>query len=189
MKREERFNEADNVIKIGFWVNAALMVVKLAAGYWGRAESIAAAVVSFVILGTGAWILFGSVSALLAGDFKSPSLLSVGAALSTIAVKESLFRCTKKAGDLLGSPSLSAMAKDQRKDAATSIATLVGVSGAFFGFGFMNPLAADPGMTVKESRDVGLQVKKLIFEHDHNVGDVMIHVNPRDEDHEDLIRL
>jgi cation diffusion facilitator family transporter len=149
------------------------------------------------------------------------------------------------------------MAKDHRKDAVTSIATLVGVSGAFFGFGFMDPLAAgitaffilrigyetfreashdlmdgsvsgnyvaeitklaesvervehvheircrrsgqyliidlkldmDPGMTVKESHDVGLQVKKLIFEHDHNVGDVMIHVNPHDEDHEDLIRL
>jgi divalent metal cation (Fe/Co/Zn/Cd) transporter len=33
-QREERFNSADRVIKIGFWLNAVLMTVKLAAGYY-----------------------------------------------------------------------------------------------------------------------------------------------------------
>lgn len=40
------------------------------------------------------------------------------------------------------SPALLAIAKDHRKDALTSIATLVGVTGAFFGFGIMDPIAA-----------------------------------------------
>jgi divalent metal cation (Fe/Co/Zn/Cd) transporter len=50
-------------------------------------------------------------------------------------------------------------------------------------------LDMDPAMTVKESHDVATRVKKLIFQGFPNVGDVMIHINPHDEEHEDLIRL
>ena len=50
-------------------------------------------------------------------------------------------------------------------------------------------LEMDPGMTVKESHAVATQVKKLIFERYPGVGDVMIHVNPHDEEHDDMIRL
>ena len=299
MERHERFDRADRIIKIGFWVNALLMAVKLAAGHWGRsdavfadgiesacdfvaifstmvalrlgrmpfdekhpyghgrAESLAALLVSLVIFATGGWILYGSIQSLLHRDFKSPGLIAVGAALLTIAVKEWLFRFTQKTGARLASPSLLAIAKDHRKDALTSISTLVGVVGAFFGAGFMDPLAAgltsffilhigwetfreaahdlmdgtaptdfiaevtrlaegvprvehvheirgrrsgqylivdlkldmDPAMTVKESHDVATRVKQLIFEGFPNVGDVMIHINPHDEEHEDLIRL
>jgi len=47
----------------------------------------------------------------------------------------------------------------------------------------------DPKMTVKESHDISQAVKRLIFERFDNVGDVMIHINPAEEPHEDLIRL
>jgi divalent metal cation (Fe/Co/Zn/Cd) transporter len=50
-------------------------------------------------------------------------------------------------------------------------------------------LDMDPQMTVRRSHAIATQVKKLIFENLPNVGDVMIHVNPHEEDHEDLIRL
>jgi divalent metal cation (Fe/Co/Zn/Cd) transporter len=50
-------------------------------------------------------------------------------------------------------------------------------------------LEMDPSMTVKESHDIATKVKKLIFDGFPNVGDVMIHINPHDEEHEDLIRL
>jgi cation diffusion facilitator family transporter len=184
-------------------------------------------------------------------------MIAVAAAFLTILIKEWLYRFTQKTGQHLASPALLAIAKDHRKDAITSISTLVGVVGAFFGFGIMDPLAAgltsffilhigyqtfrdaahdlmdgsvppdfiaevtrlaesvtqvdhvhdirgrrsgqymiidlklemDPAMTVKESHDVATQVKKLIFEGFPNVGDVMIHINPHEEDHEDLIRL
>jgi hypothetical protein len=36
---------------------------------------------------------------------------------------------------------------------------------------------------------VATEVKQLIFQQFANVGDVMIHINPHDEAHEDLIRL
>ena len=50
-------------------------------------------------------------------------------------------------------------------------------------------LDMDPAMTVKESHDIARQVKKLIFDGFPNVGDVMIHINPHEEEHEDMIRL
>jgi divalent metal cation (Fe/Co/Zn/Cd) transporter len=50
-------------------------------------------------------------------------------------------------------------------------------------------LDMDPDMTVKESHAIATAVKKVIFDRYPNVGDVMIHINPHDEAHEDLIRL
>ena len=299
MQRNERFDSADRIIKIGFWVNAVLMVLKLSAGYWGhsgavfadgiesacdfiaifatmmalklgrqpfdanhpyghgRAESLAALLVSLVISATGGWILYESIITIISGKFSSPGWIAVVAAAATIIIKEWLYRFSTRTGKKLESPALLAIAKDHRKDAVTSISTLIGVIGAFFGLGIMDPLAAgitsffilhvgyqtfreaahdlmdgtapadfvsalqtlaesvehvehvhemrarrsgqymivdlklemDPNMTVKQSHDVATSVKKLIFDHYPGVGDVMIHINPHDEEHEDLIRL
>ncbi|MDD2852071.1 MAG: cation diffusion facilitator family transporter [Desulfuromonadaceae bacterium] len=299
MQRNERFDSADRIIKIGFWVNAALMILKLSAGYWGRsdavfadgiesacdfiaifatmmalklgrqpfdanhpyghgrAESLAALLVSLVICTTGGWILYSAASTIIAGEFTSPGAVAVAAAFVTIIIKEWLYRFSTRTGKKLESPALLAIAKDHRKDAVTSVATLIGVIGAFFGFGIMDPIAAgltslfilhigyqtfreaahdlmdgtapadfiealqilaesvehvehvhemrarrsgqymivdlklemDPDMTVKQSHDVATCVKKRIFDTYPGVGDVMIHINPHDEEHEDLIRL
>ena len=40
MQRNERFDRADRIIKIGFWINAVLMIFKLAAGHWGRSDAV-----------------------------------------------------------------------------------------------------------------------------------------------------
>ena len=299
MQRNERFDSADRIVRIGFWVNALLMVFKLAAGHWGRseavfadgiesacdfvaifstmvalklgrkpfdeqhpyghgrAENLSALLVSLVILATGGWILSNSIHTIIDRRFQTPAMIAVVAAFLTILIKEWLYRFTQKTGTELASPSLLAIAKDHRKDAITSISTLVGVSGAYFGFGILDPLAAgltsffilhigyqtfrdaahdlmdgsapvdfiekvtrlaesvervehvhdirgrrtgqymvidlklemDPAMTVKESHAIATRVKMLIFEAFPNVGDVMIHINPHDEEHEDLIRL
>ncbi|MHC1698157.1 MAG: cation diffusion facilitator family transporter [Geobacteraceae bacterium] len=299
MNREERFADAERVIRIGFWFNAALMVLKLACGHFGdseavfadgvesacdfiaiatvlialrigkrpldgthpyghgRAESIAAIIVSLVIFLTGAGILVRSGVTVMRGTYPAPELIAVLAAVVTIGVKEGLYRFSVRIGSRLESPALLAIAKDHRKDAVTSIATLVGVSGAFFGFGIMDPLAAgltslfifhlsyqtfrsaahdlmdgrpseslisgirllaeavkgvehvheirarrtgqyvivdlkldmDPEMTVKRSHEISTEVKKRIFKNYANVGDVMIHINPHDEQHKDLTRL
>ncbi|MDD2501002.1 MAG: cation diffusion facilitator family transporter [Geobacter sp.] len=299
MQRDERFDKAEKIIQVGFWVNAVLMVMKLAAGYWGRsdavfadgiesacdfiaigstmialklgrqpydeqhpyghgrAESLAALLISLVICATGIWIFVDAVQTILRHDFKAPGWIAVAAAALTIIIKEWLYRFSSATGTLLESPSLLAIAQDHRKDAMTSIATLAGVAGAFLGWGIMDPLAAaltsffilhigwetfrgaahdlmdgsvhgeyiqdvtklaeavehvehvheirarrsgqyiiidlkldmDPDMTVKQSHDVATEVKRRIFERFSNVGDVMIHINPHDEEHEDLIRL
>lgn len=223
----------------------------------GRAESLSAIVVSLVIFGTGGWILFNSVTIVMKGEYSSPQTIAVVAAFLTIIIKEWLYRFSMKTGSSLQSPALLAVAKDHRKDAITSIATLAGVTAAFFGFEVMDPIAAgltaffifhigwetfrnaahdlmdglpeeevlagivalaekvagvehvheikgrrsgqyliidlkldmDPAMTVKESHNIATAVKKVIFANNANIGDVMIHINPHDEEHEDLIRL
>ena len=299
MLRGERFNRADRVIRIGFWINAVLMVMKLAAGHFGhseavfadgvesacdfigialtifalkmgrkpfdedhpyghgKAESLSAIFVSMIIFLTGAWILYGSVTTVIAGVYESPSIMAVIAAAATILIKETLYRYSVRVGGALGSPALLAIAKDHRKDAVTSVATLIGVGCAYLGFRVMDPVAAgltsffifqigyqtfkisahelmdgqpeteevaaiaelsagvegvdrvheirarrsgqflivdlkldmDPEMTVKYSHEIATLVKQRIFEHFSNVGDVMIHINPSDEPHEDLNRL
>jgi cation diffusion facilitator family transporter len=183
--------------------------------------------------------------------------MAVAAAFLTIITKEALYRYSITAGKKLGSPAILAIAKDHRKDAITSVSTLVGVTGAFFGLTVMDPIAAgitsififhigyetfmsaahdlmdgkpddncledmrkiaegvagvehvheircrrsgqylivdlkldmNPEMTVRESHAIATAVKKLIFEHSRNVGDVMIHINPHADEHQDLIRL
>ncbi len=299
MQRGERFDRASRVIQVGFWMNALLMVMKMAAGYFGnseavfadgvesacdfvaiittmlalrigrkpfdakhpyghgRAESIAAIFVALVIVATGAGILFNAVHTIIDGAYTEPQLMAVAAALVTIVIKEALCRYSLRVGGHLGSPAVLAIAKDHRKDAVTSVATLVGVGGAYMGFTIMDPLAAgltsffifhigyetftgaahdlrdgqpseellgaitalaegvsgvehvheirarrsgqyvivdlkldmDPEMTVRQSHDIATEVKKLVFEKFTNVGDVMIHINPHEEEHEDLIRL
>jgi len=223
----------------------------------GKVESLAAIFVSIVIFGSGAWVLYDAVSAVRSGSYQSPAFLAVFAAAATIVIKEALYRYSIRVGGDLGSPALMAVAKDHRKDAITSIATLTGVGCAYFGLGIMDPIAAgltsffifhigyqtfrssahdlmdglpqqeevsaiarladsiegvdqvheirarrsgqylivdlkldmDPEMTVKRSHEIATEVKRRIFESFPHVGDVMIHINPSDEPHEDLIRL
>jgi len=299
MERAERFSRADRIIKVGFWVNALLMTMKLLAGHYGRseavfadgmesacdfiailstmialhigrkpfderhpyghgkAENLSAIIVSLIIFATGCWILYKSFITISRGESVIPEWIAVLAAFVTIIIKEWLYRYSMKSGSRLESPALMAVAKDHRKDAVTSVATLIGVGGAYFGVTIMDPLAAgltsffifhiawetfstaahdlmdgqpenkllqnitamaeavkgvehvheirgrrsgqyliidlklemDPEMTVKQSHAIATEVKRVIFDRYPNVGDVMIHINPHDEDHEDLIRL
>ncbi len=50
-------------------------------------------------------------------------------------------------------------------------------------------LEMDAEMTVKHAHDIAAAVKCQLFDKFPSIGDVMIHINPRGEQHEDLIRL
>lgn len=108
----------------------------------GKAESIAAIMVSLVILATGGGILYRSIMTIMEGSSVEPRFIAVLAAFATIVVKETLYRYTRSVAGRLESPAVDAVAKDHRKDALTSVATLIGVGGAFFGATLMDPLAA-----------------------------------------------
>jgi len=223
----------------------------------GKAECIAAIFVSLVIFMAGGGILYKAIVTFISKKYPEPQLIAVVAAFITILTKEILFRYTHRVASKLESPAVDAIARDHRKDALTSVATLIGVTGAYFGIVFLDPLAAgltsififyigwetfskaghdlmdgrppknilskisatavevngvdhvheirgrrsgqyliidlklemDPDMTVKRSHEIATEVKRLIFNRFPNVGDVMIHINPHNEEHEDLIRL
>ncbi len=223
----------------------------------GKAESIAAIIVSLLIFVAGVGILWKACRTMITGSYCEPHLIAVVAALFTIIAKETLYRFTHRVSVRLESPAVDAIAKDHRKDALTSMGTLVGVGGAYFGLAILDPLAAaitsllifhigwatlrsaicdlmdtqipedmlasietiaesvpgvervhdirgrrsgqyliidlklemNPEMTVRRSHEVATQVKRLIFMKVLSVGDVMIHVDPSREDHDDLVRL
>ncbi|HEY5975835.1 MAG TPA: cation diffusion facilitator family transporter, partial [Geobacteraceae bacterium] len=81
----------------------------------GKAESIAALLVSLVITVTGMGILYTAIRTLATGRFPHPELIAVLAAVVTVVTKELLFRYTIKVGDHLGSPAVMAIARDHRK--------------------------------------------------------------------------
>ncbi len=172
-KRDQRFDSADLAIRIGFGINAFLMVMKLAAGWFGKseavfadglesacdfvailsamialricrnpfdkqhpyghgkAESLSAILVSLVILATGVGIVWKAGHVIWTGNLESPAWMAVAAAFVTIFIKETLYRYTVRIGRRIESPAVLAVAKDHRKDAITSVATLIGVTGAF----------------------------------------------------------
>ena len=223
----------------------------------GKAESVSAILVASLILMTGVGIVWKSAHTMIVHQLETPAMIAVIAAAMTILIKEGLCRYTLRVAGHLESPSVLAVAKDHRKDAITSIATLIGVTGAYLGCKIMDPIAAvvsaffiirigwetlrpalgdlmdaslpaellaemsrtaaavdgvagiheirgrrsgqylivdlklemDALMTVKRSHDVATSVKRQLFCQFPNIGDVMIHINPHAEPHEDLTRL
>lgn len=108
----------------------------------GRVENIAALMIGAVILGTGIWILYSSVHSVIFHTRVRPAGIAVAAAAFTIVSKELLARYTVRAGARIGSPSLKALAQDHRKDALTSVATLLGAGFAALGVTLLDPIVA-----------------------------------------------
>jgi cation diffusion facilitator family transporter len=93
-----------------------------------------------VALGIGARagerLLFG------ASVFTTPSMVTLWVALLTLGVKEGLYRYTANTATRYGSAMLRANAWHHRSDAISSLIVIVGISGALFGFGYLDAVAA-----------------------------------------------
>lgn len=107
----------------------------------GRAESIAAKIVSIVLILVGADVAYNSGKVLFFGEIPEPGYIAVIAAIISIIVKEYTYRIVFSAGTEINSTSLKADACHHRSDAISSIAALIGILGAKIGQGFMDPLA------------------------------------------------
>ena len=108
----------------------------------GRVESLAAFLVGLVIIATSVLILYGAVITFASGNIPRPRLYTLAVAGATILLKETLARATFRQARNLGSPVLNALAQDHRKDALTSVGTLLGCGCAFLGWRTMDPLFA-----------------------------------------------
>ncbi len=99
---------------------------------YGRAESLAAAVVSLMLLGAAMGIAVAAV-----GEIITPHHMPAPFTLIVIAivvlVKEVLFRGVLRVGDETGSTAVKADAWHHRSDAITSAAAFVGISIALWG--------------------------------------------------------
>lgn len=115
----------------------------------GKYETLATIIVGLVIFAVGIGILVRSIEQIqqvIEGEaIARPGLIALIAASVSILAKEALFRYTHTIGKRVNSPLLIANAWHHRSDAFSSIATLVGIGGAYTlgqKWSILDPLAA-----------------------------------------------
>jgi cation diffusion facilitator family transporter len=106
-----------------------------------NAETIAAFLVALIILATGIFVGISAIQLIAHKHFETPATIALIAAVTSIAVKEGLFRYTLKVGKKNNSPAVIANAWDHRSDAYSSVAALAGILGARLAFSYLDPIA------------------------------------------------
>ena len=99
----------------------------------GKAEALAAVLVGMALLGGSVALvasLFGPPQEPYAG-FEASAAIAV--ALVSVFVNEGLYRVAKRAAQAVRSPSLEAVARDNRSDSLSSLVVILGVVGSLLG--------------------------------------------------------
>ncbi len=108
-----------------------------------RLESIASLCLAVLLAGTGVWMGASGIRRLISeGALMEPEWPAMATALLSIAVKEWMYRYTKKHALALGSSGLLADAWHHRSDALSSVASVVGIGGAMLGLPVFDPIAS-----------------------------------------------
>ena len=102
----------------------------------GKFETLATLIVGLLLIIVGIGILIAGINESLAffrGEVgEPPGMIALIAAVLSIVLKEGVYRYTVSRGRQVDSPVLIANAMHHRSDAFTSVATLIGVAGAYF---------------------------------------------------------
>ena len=107
----------------------------------GRAESIAAKIVSIILILVGLKLVHDSAKILILGEMVRPGAVALFAAVASIIIKEITYRRVLLASKEIGSASLRADAYHHTSDVISSFAANIGIAGARMGWTFLDPLA------------------------------------------------
>lgn len=109
-----------------------------------RLESVAAIVLSVILLVTGLFIGHTAIEKLNAGSSNLiiPGIPALIAAIISILVKEWMFQYTRHHARRMRSDALMADAWHHRSDALSSIGALVGIAASRLGYTYMDPIAS-----------------------------------------------
>lgn len=142
----------------------------------GKAESIAAIIVSVLLLLVGFEIGKSSFLAFFE-PIVAPKNIAIVAVIFSIVIKEIMFRYTYRLGKKLNSDALIINAYDHRSDVYSSTAALIGIGCAILGarFGIEWLVYADPVAGVFVSIMVIRMAIKLGMESIHNTLDHVLH--------------
>ena len=115
----------------------------------GKYETLATAIIGFVLLGVAVGLFIGGAKDILfvvrGGTLEKPGVIALIAAAVSIVLKELTYQYTMCKNRHLHSPALVANAWHHRSDAFSSIGTLLGIGGAIWGgarWRILDPLAA-----------------------------------------------
>ena len=110
-----------------------------------KAESIVSKIIAIILMITAVFIGYEAFQILVSNDIGVPGNAAIVVAIISIGIKEGMYQYTIRIGRKYRNAALIADAWHQRSDAISSIAALIGITGAVIGFPFMDPLA---GMVV-----------------------------------------
>lgn len=130
-------------------------------------ESVFAKILSVLLLLTGIFIGYKSITILINGGIKIPKSIALITAFLSIIVKEGMYWYTIKIARKIKSISMEADAWHHRSDAFSSVGTFVGVLGARLGFPALDPIAGIivSMLVIKVGGDLYIKsVKELVDE-------------------------
>lgn len=137
---------ADIIAMIGFQMSKNEEDRKHPYGH-EKVECLFSTVLGFVLLYAGYHIVADALPGLIGffkgeeSSIKTPGIIAIVATVTSIVVKELLYRYVIHFAKKLNSPTLRATAWHHRSDSFSSIGALVGVVGAFFGLSVLDPIA------------------------------------------------
>ncbi|MBO8163869.1 MAG: cation transporter [Brevibacillus sp.] len=151
----------------------------------GKAESVAAIIVSVLLAFVGFEIGYSSFEAFFT-PLQAPQMLAVWAAVVSMVVKEAMFRYKYRLGKKLNSQSLIANAWEHRSDVYSSLAALIGIGGAIVGDRLDVPWMVyfDPAAGIFVSLLVLRMAYHILMESIHSTLDHVLH----DEDARELVQ-
>ncbi|MEX2415605.1 MAG: cation diffusion facilitator family transporter, partial [Paenibacillaceae bacterium] len=152
----------------------------------GKAESIAAIIVSVLLMLVGIEIAISAIKAISAGVLEAPEWYAMVAITVSIVAKEALFQYKYRSGQKLSSQVLIANAWDDRSDVYSSVIAFIGVGGALIG-GYWEIswlYYTDPIASLLAAGLVIMIGYKLVMKSIHSTRDHVLH----DEDLEELLK-
>lgn len=109
---------------------------------YGNIQFISSAIVGIILILGAIYLIYESTISIIAGDVTTPSVFAVlGAGLSALT-NEMMYRYQSCVGQENNSPAILANAWDNRSDAVSSLAVLIGILIAIMGFPIADNLAA-----------------------------------------------
>lgn len=109
---------------------------------YGKVEYVGSFLVYIILLLLGSWILIDAIGNIIHRTLEPPHLISMFAAMVSIVSNVILSSYGFCAGKRLNSPAMIANANENKADMISSMAVVVGIVGAHFGYTFADPLAA-----------------------------------------------
>ncbi len=108
----------------------------------GQVQYISSSIVGFILLGGALALLVGSIKNIAMGNIDPPSKVALFGALISVSLNELMYRYQSCVGKENNSPAITANAWDNRSDAFSSVAVMIGIAFATFGYPIADPLAA-----------------------------------------------
>lgn len=109
---------------------------------YGKVEFLSSALFAVVLLILGLFILVRSIFSMADATLVAPNILAIGPAVLSIFVNVAISNYGHCVGREINSPVIIANAKENKADALSSVASLVGIGGALLGYPRLDPLAA-----------------------------------------------